>query len=134
MVKIADSVFSPLFKEFSDLWNSNRGNNLCKVVCAKLADRLTKEIRDLVSAEDVVEKIYAVRHSLRRLDRRRGGQTRMGHYTWYAGKLGLAWAINTHSEDEERFLGRDLGENQMTGAMVVRGGGKNQDAEARETT
>uniref|UniRef100_A0A1A9ZZQ7 Uncharacterized protein n=1 Tax=Glossina pallidipes TaxID=7398 RepID=A0A1A9ZZQ7_GLOPL len=120
MVKMPDSLFSPLFKEYSDLWNT--GNNLCRAVCGKLADRLRKEMGVEVTAEDVIKKIYAIRLSLRRVDKRQGGQTRMGHYLWYARKLGLAGAVkiikrhkrnyknlqintdNTDSENEEPFL------------------------------
>lgn len=45
--------------------------------------------------QDVVRKIYIVRHILRRLDRKQGTQTRMADYKWLAQELGLAWAVNT---------------------------------------
>uniref|UniRef100_A0A1B0A570 Uncharacterized protein n=1 Tax=Glossina pallidipes TaxID=7398 RepID=A0A1B0A570_GLOPL len=81
--------------------------------------------------DSVVKKIYAVRHSLRGGDKRRDGQTRMGHYLWYARKLGFTGAvkiikrhirncknlqINTDSEDVESFLSYDLRENQVAQA------------------
>ncbi|KAI9577077.1 hypothetical protein GQX74_011157 [Glossina fuscipes] len=71
---------------------------------------------------------------LKRVDRRHGGQTRMTDYVWYARKLGLAWAVkttkghtsdwqnlqlNTDSEDDEPFLGFELGKNQVTGPIEV---------------
>uniref|UniRef100_A0A1B0C2K3 Uncharacterized protein n=1 Tax=Glossina palpalis gambiensis TaxID=67801 RepID=A0A1B0C2K3_9MUSC len=132
MVKIPDSLFSPLFKEYPDLWDNNRGNNLCRVTCKKLADRLTQEIGDLVTTQDVVKKIYAIRYSLKRVDRRRSGQTRMTDYIWYARKLGLAWAVRTirghirdcknmeiDSEDEEPFLRFNVEKNETDGPTTM---------------
>uniref|UniRef100_A0A1B0C204 Uncharacterized protein n=1 Tax=Glossina palpalis gambiensis TaxID=67801 RepID=A0A1B0C204_9MUSC len=58
----------------------------------------------------------------------------MTDYVWYARKLGLAWAVktteghisdcqnlqlNTDSEDDEPFLGFELGKNQVTGPIEV---------------
>uniref|UniRef100_A0A1B0BNV3 Uncharacterized protein n=1 Tax=Glossina palpalis gambiensis TaxID=67801 RepID=A0A1B0BNV3_9MUSC len=101
-----------------------------------LTDRLTKAIGELVTIQDVVRKIYAVSYSLKRVDRRRGGQTRMTDCIWYARKLGLVWAvrtikghisdcknlqINADNEDDEPFLGFELGKNQVTGQIEVEG-------------
>uniref|UniRef100_A0A1B0BEC7 Uncharacterized protein n=1 Tax=Glossina palpalis gambiensis TaxID=67801 RepID=A0A1B0BEC7_9MUSC len=95
MVKISDRVFSQVCKEYSTLWTNNRGSTSCTVLCKKLADRLTEEIRDLVTTQDVVRKVYAVRYNLRRLHRKRGVKTRITDYKWLTPGVGLAWALKT---------------------------------------
>lgn len=103
------------------------------------------EIGELVTVQDVVKKIYTVRHNLRRLNRRRSNQTRMVDYIWYARELGLGWVntmtgqirdtkivrietdsgeevnVVTDNEDEVGFVGFDAGKELVTQGDRVAG-------------
>lgn len=97
MAYIPEVIFSRLLYKYLNLWCTD-GRRWCKVQCEELADRLTNEIYQIITAQTIIKKLKGIRLNLRRLDSRKGTDRRHLVYRRYAHTLELVRAAQTMTD------------------------------------